>query len=529
MIALVDPIASLLDLPRWVFEVGFFAYAILVTLLVVLERRRPTTTLALVLALVFLPIVGLIVYLLFTRRVRKRIRRRKRRPINPVDDTEDVANLEQLPANLATSARGLVTLALKTAAAPLRRGESVVLLPTASSAFTAFSEAIASATRTIHCEFYIWRDDPTARRITHMLTERAQAGVTVRVLYDHLGSLGLPNSHFEALRAAGGHVAIFGRLRLPMRVGGLRFNFRNHRKIMTVDGRRGFLGGLNIGDEYLDPSRDDRRWRDLAVDVSGDAVVGLEAIFLEDWLATTGDVIGLEGKRSALGKRIDPRRPLPRDRPWRRARHQAARAKVDEANPFAPRLDRPVASTGPLLQIIPSGPDRPLVSVISAQFSAAIASANRRAWLATPYFVPDEPLMLILRTAALRGIDLRLLVPSPEHIDSRITSWAGSSYYDALLASGARIFEYQRGMLHSKFLIVDDICAIGSANMDVRSFHINYEVTGMFYDADITAALAEIFAEDLERSKPVTETSRMNLPWRTRVAESAARVLSPLL
>lgn len=529
MLASADPLATLLDLPRWLLEVGFVVYALLVAAFVILERRRPTATLALVLALVFVPVLGFLVYVLFMRRVRRRLRRRERRPINPVDETREHAKLDALPDDLAPSAQGLVRLALKSAAAPLRRSEDVELLPTATAAFDAFAEAITAATRTIHCEFYIWRDDPIARRITAMLTERARAGVKVRVLYDHLGSLGLPRSHFDALREAGGQVAVFGRLRVPLRLGGVRFNFRNHRKIMTVDGQCGFLGGINVGAEYLDPDADHHAWRDLAVGLRGDAVVGLEAIFLEDWLASTGELIDLEGERSAVPRRFDPRRPLPKDRPWQRRRARRARERARAANPFSPKPRGPAASRGPLLQIIPSGPDLPLVSAISAQFSAAIATATRRVWLSTPYFVPDEPLLLVMRIAALRGLDLRLLVPTPDNNDIRIIGWAARSYYDDVLLAGGRIFEYQPGMLHSKFLIVDDICAIGSANMDVRSFHINYEVTGMFYDPDVTAALAEIFCQDLERSREVTAEERADPSLGQRLLEGTARVLSPLL
>ena len=529
MLASVDPLGAMLELPRWLLELGFAVYALLVAGFVVLERRRPTATLALVLALVFVPIVGVLVYVLFMRRVRRRLRRRERRPINPVDETRDLAKLDVLPEDLGASSRGLVRLAMTSAAAPLRRSEDVELLPTAEEAFDAFADTIASASRSIHCEFYIWRDDSTGRQITQMLVERAAAGVKVRVLIDHLGSLGLPGSHFDALREAGGQVAVFGRLRIPLRLGGVRFNFRNHRKIMTVDGQCGFLGGINVGDEYLGTHDGPHAWRDLAVCVRGDAVIGLEAIFLEDWLASTGEVLDLEGERSRVPGRFDPRRPLPKDRPWQRRRARRARERAEAANPFSPPPTAPVASRGPLLQIIPSGPDLPLVSAISAQFSAAIASANRRVWLSTPYFVPDEPLMLVLRIAALRGVDLRLLVPAPEHNDIRIIGWAARSYYDDVLSAGGRIYEYQRGMLHSKFLIVDDLCAIGSANMDVRSFHINYEVTGMFYDPDVTAALAEIFCEDLDGSREVTTETRASPSLSTRLLEGTARVLSPLL
>lgn len=517
------------DLPLWVIEVGFIAYALTISTIVVLERRRPTATLALVLALVFLPVVGLVVYLAFSQRARRRLRRRLRRPINPVDDTREVASLDELPADLSGPARGLVRLALQSAAAPLRRSETVELLPTPRAAFEAFAEAIAAATRTIHCEFYIWRDDATGRRLTAMLTERAAAGVKVRVLYDHLGSLGLPRTHFDALRAAGGQVGVFGRLRVPLRLSWLRMDFRNHRKLMTIDGQRGFLGGVNVGDEYLDPRRDGSRWRDLAVGVHGDAVVGLEAIFLEDWLATTGEILDLQGETTQAPRRFDPRRPLPKDRPWQRRRALAARARAAAANPFAPRPDTPPRTQGPLLQVIPSGPDLPVVSVIAAQLSAAIASATARVWLVTPYFVPDEPLLFNLRIAALRGVDVRILVPAAEHNDVRLVAWAARSYYDEVLAAGARIYEYQQGMLHSKYLIADELCAIGSANMDVRSFHINYEVTGMFYDPRLTAQLAEIFAEDLQHAREITRASRAAPSILVRLAESAARVLSPLL
>lgn len=531
MIAGADPVLALLpSLPRWAIEVSFAGYVLVVTGLVVLERRRPTATLALILALVFLPVVGLVVYLVFSRQIRRRIRRRARRPINPVEDTRQVANLDELPADLPVPTRGLVCLALKSAAAPLRRSEWVTLLPTAATAFSAFADAIASAQRTIHCEFYIWRDDPTGRRITALLTERARAGITVRVLIDHLGSLGLPRAHFDALRRAGGHVATFGRPRLPVgRIRRLWINSRNHRKILTVDGEWGFLGGLNIGDEYLDPEGDQTRWRDLGVELHGDAVVGLEAIFLEDWLASTAQILDLEGEPALTSGRFDPRRPLPRDRPWQRRRARIARARAERVSPFAPRPDVPMESGGPLVQIVPSGPDLPVVSVIAAQMSAAIASATRRVWLATPYFVPDEPLMFTLRTAALRGVDVRVLVPAPRHNDVRLISWAACSYYDDLLAAEGRIFEYQRGMLHAKYLIADEICAIGSANMDVRSFHLNYEVTGMFYDPPFTVKLAELFEQDLSHAREVTVEDRRDPPLRERLAESFARVLSPLL
>lgn len=434
-----------------------------------------------------------------------------------------MANLAALPADISPAQRGLVRLALQTAAAPLRRADDVELLTTAHDAFEAVARAIAGAKRSIHCEFYIWRDDETGRRFTELLTERARAGVKVRVLCDHLGILGLPSKHFAPLREAGGEVAFFGRLRIPVRLGRSRVNFRNHRKLMTVDGREGFVGGLNIGDEYFGSVADQVGWRDLFVRLRGDAVVGLEAIFLEDWLASTGQVIDLEGEGPRQPPGVDARRP----RRWGRGRSDAE--ALGRSDPFAPLPARPMVSGGPLVQVIPSGPDIPVASSIAAQFSAAIASAQERAYIATPYFVPDEPLTLILRTAALRGVDVRILVPDPSKNDQRLVALASRSYYDDLLEVGCRIYEYIPGMLHSKYLIVDDVAAIGSANMDVRSFHINYEVTAMFYDEGVTARLAEVFATDLARAREIQAHMRLGLSLPARFAEGVARVLSPLL
>ncbi|MCY1006333.1 phospholipase D-like domain-containing protein [Nannocystis pusilla] len=183
-----------------------------------------------------------------------------------------------------------------------------------------------------------------------------------------------------------------------------------------------------------------------------------------------------------------------------------------------------------MLQVVPSGPDLPFIDAIAAQFTAAIASAQERCWIATPYFVPDEPLSLALKTAALRGCDLRLLVPLPRNNDSTLVSLAGASYYDELLAAGCRIYEYLPGMLHAKYLLVDDrVAAIGSANMDVRSFYLNYEVTALFYDRRLTLDLADVFTKELAQALEVRPEARKQLSLPRRLGEGFARLLSPLL
>ncbi|MBV1858442.1 MAG: hypothetical protein KUG77_08515 [Nannocystaceae bacterium] len=289
------------QIPRWILELGFVIYAVTVSVVVLLERRRPTATLALVLSLLFLPVVGLLTYaFLSQRRVRRKRKNRRRRVIDPVAGTESMATLDALPEGLSVQQRGLVRLALHATAAPLRRASDVRLLVTADEARHAVLAAIAAATRCIHAEFYIWCDDDTGRAMTRALASRAREGIQVRVLVDQLGSWGLERTHFGELLDAGGEVSVFGPVWVQIRWGRSRVNFRNHRKILTIDGSTGFVGGLNVGEQYFGSGSEATGWRDLFVQLQGDAVLGLEATFLDDWLVTTGQVVDLQGKRPEL-------------------------------------------------------------------------------------------------------------------------------------------------------------------------------------------------------------------------------------
>lgn len=489
---------------RWLLELLTMIYVIGITGFVVLERRRPASTMAWLLALIFLPGIGLVGYYLFGRlRVRRRLRLRARRGVHPTIATSRLLPLETPLHELAEPLRGLVRLALNVTSAPLRRATTTDLLPVPESAYEAMEAAMAGAQRSILLEYYIWRDDVVGRRWIELLCDRARAGVRVRLLYDDFGCLGTPAALFERLRQAGGEVLPYGRVRLRVRLRwNTRINFRNHRKIMVVDGTIGFTGGLNVGDEYLGRAPDGRPWIDLHLRLTGDAVLGLHAIFLEDWLAATGETID-----------IDPDDPRITDRFLREL------------------TEHPLAnSRGPMVQIIPSGPDLMPGLGIAAQFVAAIATAKDRCWIATPYFVPDDALNLSLKTAALRGVDVRILVPLPRNNDSKLVSLAARSYYDECIEAGVRIYEYLPGMLHSKTLLVDrTLAAIGSANMDVRSFYINYEVTAMLYDQGVADQLAEVFTGYLAHAIEVRRETRSRLSLIHRLGESFARMLSPLL
>jgi len=513
------------DVPRWVIEVAFAIYALIITVIVVLERRRPTTTLALVLAIVFVPVGGLMVYLLFVRRRVRQLRRRERRIVRPFDAMRRFVRVDDLPESMSPLQRSLVKLAIATAAAPVRRADKAVVLSDPAATFAEIGSAIDSAERFVHLLFYIWRADDTGRELVARLAARARAGVKVRVLIDHLGSIGLDDDHFAPLIEAGGEVARYGRLRFPFLPWRSRLNYRNHRKLVVVDGETGFIGGANVGDEYSGRAVARTRWRDLMVELHGDAVLGLDAVFLEDWLTATGQVVDLQGARAKQIAHLDARRPAAGRWRGERARDKALR----EANPFAALPPREVRSKGPLVQVIPSGPDAPTVDAIASQIVAAIAAASQRMWMVTPYFVPDEPLMQTLRTAALRGLDVRVVVPAPAVNDSRLVALAAASYYDDLLEVGARVFEYMPGMMHAKYVLIDDWSVVGSANIDVRSFYLNYEIVAMFYDAGFTADLSERFLDDLSHTREIAPADRESVGGVHRLLEATARVLSPLL
>jgi cardiolipin synthase len=489
----------------WVSTLVLVAYATSAVIFIALERRRPASTLAWILVLLLLPIVGLPVYLLIgRRRVRRARRKRRKLAVNPTEAMRRLRALNEVPPELPDEIGGLVRLAQRTSRAGVRRADHVELYPETGPAYEAMLDAIDGAQHRIHLEFYIWRDDDTGRAMVRQLTAAVARGVHVRVLYDALGSLSLPRSHFSSLEAQGGEVAVFAPLS-PLKWAlrrNTRLDFRNHRKLVCIDGAIGFAGGLNVGDEYRGGrgGPPELEWRDLWMRIDGDLVLGLEAVFVDDWQTTTGILV----------------------QPWEGVRGQEDVDLADEPQ-------QPCASTGPAGQIISSGPDFLETSAIVAQFISAISIARHRCWICTPYFIPESTLVILLRIAALRGVDVRICVPGRDHNDAPLVGMAARSYYDSLLDAGCRIYEYDQGMLHAKYLIVDEhVAAVGSANFDLRSLHINYEVTAMFYDADVTTRLARVFEDTLERASQVLPASRKNLSLPARLAEGMARILSPL-
>lgn len=448
--------------------------------------REPRAMLAWILAFVLMPFLGVALFLLIgeprLRRLRKRRRRRRARLAMTDHAAYQAAGGEQvLPSRQARLAR----LIGNTAERYPVGGHRLRIHLDGAQAFDDLEQAIRAARDHIHLEFYMFRGDRTGRRIAAALIERARAGVECRLLVDFIGSMGLLTGAYRRLRQAGVEVAFFMPI-IPWR-GRWRMNFRNHRKIAIVDGRLAFTGSQNVGDEYAGLDQQLGEWRDTQLEIQGPMVHELQEIFLEDWHFASG--------REVVSERYFP-------------------------DPEAPAGDA-------ILQLVPSGPDL-RVRVVQLMFHTLFAAASREICIATPYFIPDDALLLALQSAAYRGVRVRLLIPS--RTDQRFSLWAARSYYAELCAAGIQIYEYPHGMLHSKVVIVDGHwAAVGSANMDERSFRLNFEVSLLIYSETPAAELQAEFERLRKASQAFHHGEIANWSLRQHFLLGLARLGAPLL
>ena len=454
------------------------------------ERRQPSATLAWLLVLIFLPVLGLFLYLLIGRTRSRRIARRVQTSVARVDSVLREHSVfegfdENGPPGVEPRTVTMGLLGKELASTPALDGNRAALLIDAEHTYSEIVDAIEFARDHVHVEFYVIQPDETGVALRDLLTRRAEEGIRVRVLVDALGSAALPGDFWEPLVAAGGSAAIFRPIwrfltRLHARD---RIDYRNHRKIVVVDGRLGFTGGINVGREYLGLDPSIGRWRDTHVQLEGPAVLALQKVFAEDWLHATGELLQDPGYYPNF-------EPAPGDC---------------------------------IVQVLDSGPDRRW-SPIAYYQNHMFALARERLWITSPYFIPSPSLEEALVSAALRGVDVRLLVPAKS--DHRLVTLASSSYYPNLIEAGIRIFEYERGFVHAKTTVVDDwVASVGSANMDLRSFHLNFELNAFVYGEAFVRDLAEQFERDLEHA---TELERAPRVWKV-VLGNVARLFSPLL
>lgn len=364
---------------------------------------------------------------------------------------------------------------------PFTRGNSLELLIDGEDTFARLFDRIRAARAYICVNFYIVKNDELGMRFQRLLIERARAGIKVMLLLDEIGSYKLKRKYFKALTDAGVECESFGTNRYWW--SRLQVNFRNHRKIMVIDGETAFVGGLNVGDEYMGLDKRFGRWRDTHLQMRGPAAQAAQLVFLEDWFWASGRVPELSWKTG-----------------------------TEEADQVA--------------ALIPTGPADPADSWQLVVAEAA-NSSRERLWIASPYFVPDEGVLTALQTAALRGVDVRILIP--ERADHLLVWLSAFTYYEQALPFGVRIFRYHRGFLHQKVMLIDDrLAAVGTANLDNRSFRLNFEIMAFSPDRAFVEEVSEMLTRDFTHAREAQVEDFTGRSFGFRAACRAARLFSPV-
>ncbi|MBP1990477.1 cardiolipin synthase [Paenibacillus eucommiae] len=457
-----------------------------------LERRNVAATWAWLMVLVFLPSVGFILYLILGQNLsRRKLYKIKGDRFDTIRGViyRQFQELEQgIVKYKDPSISGyhdMIHMNLVSSFALFTQDNEVEIFKDGKSKFEALFHAIDAAEHHIHLLYFIVRNDDLGNRLVQALTEKAKAGVEVRFLYDDIGCSSLPQRFFHNLREAGGEAVAF----FPSRIRYLNFrvNYRNHRKLAIIDGKYGFIGGFNIGDEYLGLMERFGEWRDTHLMIKGGAVLQIQSQFMLDWnLATRKEM------------QIEPQYyPVPIGR----------------------------GTVG--MQIVASGPDSEEQQIKNG-YIKMINSAKESIYLQTPYFIPDESLLTALKLAALSGVDVKIMIPSmPDH---KLVYWASSSYLGELLNCGVKCYLYGKGFLHAKTMVVDGkIASVGTANIDIRSFKLNFEVNAFIYDTRTASKLMYLFEKDKESSTELTIEFYRNRSLMIKLKESCSRLLSPIL
>lgn len=474
-----------------VLEIIYFLTIAFTVVLIIQQKGDPLKTISWLLVLFLLPVIGIVFYFFFGKNYRKeKIFSRK-----GISDLEQMRILVQdtfigLPRSTLFKNKKLhqkmniMRLLLNSSKSLVTEFNRVKVLNNGLNTFEAIFNAIENAKNHIHLEYYIIDDDNIGNKLRELLIKKAKQGLKIRLIYDDVGCWSLPDKFITTMTNAGIEVFPFLPVRFPTLT--YKINYRNHRKIVVVDGQIGFVGGLNIADRYLEGKPEYGIWRDTHLQIEGEAVSSLQVVFLIDWFFVSEQII--------------------------REDKYFKTEKADEHH---------------LVQITASGPDSDYASIMQAYF-AAIASAQSSIYISSPYFLPNESILTALKTASLSGVDVRILLPARS--DSRIVFWATRSYVTELLEAGVNIYFYEKGFPHSKLLIVDGVLSsVGTANMDIRSFDQNFEISALIYDEAISKELQEYYLLDLSNSSHITLDKWEQRPRWDSIRESVARIFSPLL
>ncbi len=483
---------------NWILLLQLFyvLLVIFVILRILYDTRSGTKILAYILLIILVPIGGMVFYFSFGINYRKRKLYSKKLVADETMRQEIKKRLQQYRKKLAVSGilskahHNLSNFILSTSGSPLTGNNEVELLLNGEEKFPKVLAALEAAKSHIHLEYYIYENDNTGNEIADLLIKKAQEGVEVRFLYDDFGSHALTKDFIKKLEDAGVVTAPFYKIKLYALAN--RLNYRNHRKIIVIDGKRSFVGGINMSDKYRNDTKakDGLYWRDTHLMLKGPASLYLQYLFICDWNFCSKQQL-------EFGPKYFPEQP----------EHKTIEKE--------------------LLQIAPSGPDSNL-PVIFYSLMQAIASAKEKIWITSPYFIPGESLMDALIIAAKSGVRVKLLVPGIS--DSKMVNAAARSYYSELLPHGVQIYLYNKGFVHAKTMVVDDnLAVVGSANMDYRSFDLNFEVNAVLFSKTINRKLQKAFENDLTASSKINAEKWLNRPKHIHLWEKFVRLLSPFL
>lgn len=460
--------------------------------LIFLERKDPAATWAWLMVLTLLPFFGFLLYLLFGQNLKKqKIFNTKtnddkilyKRSLNQMKELEYCK--EQFKCKYDIKYYDFIQMNLTSSHSLYTENNHVDIFTDGKDKFTRLIEDIKNSKDHVHLLYYIIKNDALGNQIMEVLTEKAAEGVEVRLLADSLGGRRMSKEVIRTFKKAGGQFATFFPARIP--IISLRINYRNHRKIAIIDGKCGYVGGFNIGDEYLGLDERFGYWRDNHLRIKGNAVQSMQMRFFSDW-------------------------------------NYSSPNKIDYKYRYYPTMSIK-SDTG--IQIVSSGPDSEEMHIKNG-YLKMITSAKKNIYIQTPYFVPDQSFMECLKIAALSGVDVNIMIPNkPDHI---FVYWASYSYIGELLKSGVKAYTYEGGFLHAKTLIIDEeIASVGTANMDIRSFQLNFEINAFVYDETVASSLTYFFKEDLKNSLEITKERYESRSKIIKIKESISRLLSPVL
>lgn len=478
-----------------VVTISVYALNLLFALIVIfISRKTASSTWAWLFVLFFLPIVGFVLYLLLGRNLQKK--HFVRWHTMHQEETKEIFKEQQeafkegryeFPNAITEKHAQLLQMNLNYNHALLSSRNDVQLLTDGEEKFTSLVHDILAAQHHIHVQYYIFKMDQVGSRIYEALLQKAREGVEVRVIYDDLGSRKLKKKHFKELIEVGGEVEAFFSSYFTLL--NPRINFRNHRKLVIIDGKIGYIGGFNVGNEYASLDEKKGFWRDTHLRIKGHSVYSMQAHFLFD---------------------------------WHQARNESY-AQHDEAQYF-PKFNIDAAIP---VQVVSSGPDTDFES-IKDSYIRMILSAKKYVYIESPYFVPDEAFYSALTIAAASGVDVRVITPAVT--DHPFVYGANSAYGGDLLEHGGRVFRYEKGFLHAKMMVVDDeLVTIGTTNIDVRSFSLNFEINAIVFDEAFAIKCRKAFEEDQYESFEMTKERYAQRPLWTKVREAVSRLLSPIL